>query len=647
MERDPSPTASTLSHADQALASLMQTPTLHRSSMPAAPWFGWREAWRRLRGRPTRAVPVFDALPLLPWQHVATRRRALLGWLMALTTVCAGGVMFQVLDWQTMPLLSALQFLLFLPLVAWVSAGFWSAMMGFVVLLRGDGHVLSARQADGVTIPPEARSAIVMPICNEHVPTVIAGLRATCESLAATGQARHFDVFILSDTRDATLQAQELAAWQALCAELSGSDAPRVYYRVRQRPGKRKAGNLADFCRRWGRLYRYMIVLDADSIMSGECLAGLVRLMEANPRAGIIQTVPRPCGQTTLHARAQQFASRVTGSLFTAGMQYWQLGDSHYWGHNAIIRTAPFMRHCGLATLTGRGPLSGDVLSHDFVEAALMRRAGYHVWVVPDLPGSFEQVPHNLLAELQRDRRWCQGNMLNTRLIAEPGLAPAHRAMFVTGAMAYASAPLWLCYLLAGTLAWGFVEPEAGDALPGALQGLWLFTALMLMLPRALSVAAISLRREQGLFGGTRRLLASAAIEGLLSMLQAPIRMFAHTSFVFSAVTGMKLEWKSPPREADALSWREAADGFVGDSLLAAQWGMFAQLSHPAAALWLAPIYAPLVGAIPLAVTTGDLRLGRRIRARKLLLVPEESRTPRVLSAAWRYSRQPSPALAA
>lgn len=611
------------------------TPPLARGSMPASPWRGIREAWRNRHA----SAPAGRREPAEAWELAAEQRRKQLCLLMLATALCSGAAMLGVLDWSEMPVVSALQFLLFVPLVTWVSAGFWSAVMGFIVLLRGDPHVLSARSAAGIDIPSGVRTAVAMPICNEHVQTVISGLRASGESLVATGLAAHFDIFILSDTRDAGLQAEERQAWLDLRARMAAIGGPRVFYRVRQRPGKKKAGNIADFCRRWGRLYRYMVVLDADSIMSGDCLTHLVRLMEAHPRAGIIQTVPRPCGQMTLHARTQQFAARVTGSAFTAGMQYWQLGDSHYWGHNAIIRVEPFMRHCGLARLPGRGPLSGEILSHDFVEAALMRRAGYSVWVVPDLGGSFEQTPHNLLAELQRDRRWCQGNLLNVRLIAEPGLTPAHRAMLLTGAMAYVSAPLWLCYLLAGTFAWSFIDPLTPSNPLGALQWLWMLTAMMLMLPRALGIAAICLREEQAHFGGTMRLLASALIEAALSIMQAPIRMFAHTSFVFSALTGFKREWTSPPREASALGWREAASGFLDNSVIAAQWGMCAQLSHPAAALWLAPIYLPLVGAIPLAVLTGNLRLGRSIRALRLLLVPEESSPPRVLMTARQWMR--------
>ena len=228
----------------------------------------------------------------------------------------------------------------------------------------------------------------------------------------------------------------------------------RLFYRWRKRRTKRKSGNVADFCRRWGRSYRYMVVLDADSTMSGDTLVELVRLMEQHPRAGIIQTLPQIARPGTLHARAQQFASRVSGRLFALGMAWWQLGDAHYWGHNAILRVQPFMRHCGLARLPGRGALAGEILSHDFVEAALMGRAGYEVWLAPQLDGSWEQSPSNLLDELQRDRRWCQGNLQNVRLVAEPGWRAAHRAMFGVGALSYLVAPLWLLLHRAGSGRW-------------------------------------------------------------------------------------------------------------------------------------------------------------------------------------------------
>src|SRR5688572_23677902 len=335
-------------------------------------------------------------------------------------------------------------------LFAWISLGFWTALSGFVVLLRGgDRHAITRSAAPGAPIAAEARTAVIMPICNEHVARVFGGMRATYESVAATGDLRHFDFFILSDSSDPDTLTAERQAWLDLCVAVGGFG--RLFYRWRRHRIKRKSGNVADFCRRWGSQYRYMVVLDADSVMSGECLGTLVRLMEANPSAGIIQTAPRAAGRETLYARIQQFATRVYGPLFTAGLHFWQLGESYYWGHNAIIRVAPFMRHCALKRLPGRGSLSGEILSHDFVEAALMRRAGWAVWLAYDLPGSYEEMPPNLIDELKRDRRWCQGNLMNFRLFLAQELNPAHRTGFVTGVMAYLSAPLWFLFLLLST----------------------------------------------------------------------------------------------------------------------------------------------------------------------------------------------------
>jgi membrane glycosyltransferase len=419
---------------------------------------------------------------------------------------------------------------------------------------------------------------------------------------------------------------------------------------LRTRRTHRKAGNVADFCRRWGKDYRYMVVLDADSVMSGDCIVSMAKLMEANPTAGIIQTATQAIGHVTLHARAQQFASRVTGRLFTLGMQYWQLGESHYWGHNAIIRVAPFMQHCALAPIKGTGGLSGGIMSHDFVEAALMRRAGYHVWLVADLIGSYEQQPPDLLAELQRDRRWCQGNLQNARLMAEPGIHPVHRSMFVTGAMAYLSAPLWLAFLTLGTALWLSGAKLVADwhILPAELLALWAWTLCLLFLPRILGVAAVLMRREQQQYGGAFSLLKSAALESMLAILQAPIRMLAHSLFVLIALTGLKLEWKSPPREAHAVPWRHAMRQLAPMSAVIGLLALGVALIDSSALLWLMPVGLPLALAIPLAVVTSQIALGKALRAQRLLLIPEESWSPPVLRRAWLHaSRLARPALQA
>jgi membrane glycosyltransferase len=601
--------------------------------MESRPWQGF---WRGLLSART-AVAATDGAA---WQAAARRRRrALLLWVLAATTL-ATVVLARSQPLQGAGLLVWLQVALFALLFAWVSAGCLTALMGFAVLLRGDRHSLSGAAVDPAgPLGPDARTALVMPICNEDVATVFAGLRATCESLLAAGGGRHFDVFVLSDTPDAALRAEETRAFAALQAQLAGG--LRIHYRVRERRGQKKAGNVADFCRRWGRNYRYMVVLDADSVMSGDTLMRLAHLMEAHPRAGILQTAPRACGHVSLHARAQQFAARVAGPLFTAGMQYWQLGEAHYWGHNALIRLDPFMRHCALAPLPGRGALAGDILSHDFVEAALMRRAGYQVWLVGDLGGSFEQPPPNLSAELQRDRRWALGNLQNARLIAEPGLHPVHRVMLATGAMSYLSAPLWLGYIALGLLSWlTGADRVLPQQLGASVIGLWVGTLAMLLLPRALAVALLLRRGQAGAFGGGARLIVSAVLEAGLSALQAPLRMLAHTLFVLGAFTGWKLEWKSPPRSAEKVRWADALRFFGPASLLALAAVVTLALVQAPALPWLLPVALPLIAAAPLAVWTSRMAPGLGLRRRKLLLIPEEAQAPALLRRAWALARQ-------
>jgi membrane glycosyltransferase len=284
--------------------------------------------------------------------------------------------------------------------------------------------------------------------------------------------------------------------------------------------------------------------------------------------------------------------------------------------------------------------MSGGIMSHDFVEAALMRRAGYHVWLVADLVGSYEQQPPDLLAELQRDRRWCQGNLQNARLMAEPGLHPVHRAMFMTGTMAYASAPLWLAFLTLGTALWltGSSVMAHWMVMPMELAGLWLWTLCLLFLPRLLGIAAVVMRREQRQYGGVGGLLKSAALESALAIVQAPVRMLAHSLFVVVALTGIKLDWKSPPREAAAVPWRIAFTQLAPMSLVIAALAVGIALIDASALAWLMPVGLPLLLAIPLTVLTSQIALGNAMRDRGFLVIPEESRSPAVLRRAWMHA---------
>lgn len=620
----------------QITQSAQLAPPINRGSMVAQPWTSFKHGLALMR----QALREPKLRPTPTWLQIATERRRVLMALVALTTATVAYLWIaNQSSWDFLPL-RVLQLVLFLLLTAWVSAGFFTAIMGFWVELFADGFALSSRGVANHTLSQQTKTAVIMPICNESVDTVFAGLRATCESLAQRPEAKQFDVFILSDSFDPAIRAEELSAWSTLRDELKGQ--VNLFYRVRQRRTRRKAGNVADFCRRWGKNYHYMVVFDADSVMSGDALVTLAKLMDHNPHAGIIQTVPQPCGVDTLHARVQQFAARVAGRLFTKGMLYWQLGESHYWGHNAIIRIEPFMRHCALADLPGTGGLSGHIMSHDFIEAAMMRRAGYEVWLVTDVVGSYEQQPANLPEELQRDRRWCQGNIKNIRLIAEPGFATVHRFMLLTGVLAYASSPLWLLLILTSTLIYSldyfFGHTVNEDLLLNHHTDLWLITLVLLFLPRLMSLLVVLYKREQKQYGGVVNVLMSTVFETLYSGMVAPLRMMSHTYYVVSALTGLNLEWKSPLREAKTLQWKTTYQYFIPYMWPIVVIALVTLIVSPSNLVWILPILVPVLLATPFAVITSSSYVGLWLRVRNVLITPEEALAPAVMQQAWYYS---------
>lgn len=625
-------------------------PPLRRTSMAPSDWLKPPEA---ASANPLAATRSSSDRVRLRWHATGLARRLALLALIVGQTAFATDLMRTVLPYHGRQPLEIAMLVLFAVLFGWISAGFWTALAGLLVLVGGnDRWAISRTAAPDAPIAPDARTAVVMPIANEDVARAFAGLRATYESLAREGEVLgRFDFYVLSDSGNPDARVAETAAWLDLCRAVGGFD--RIFYRWRAIRIKRKSGNVADFCRRWGSQYRYMVVLDADSVMTGRALATLVRLAEANPDAGIIQTAPRATGRDTLYARIQQLATCVYGPLFTAGLHFWQLGESHYWGHNAIIRIEPFMRHCALGRLPGRGLLSGEILSHDFVEAALMRRAGWAVWIAYDVAGSYEELPPSLVSELLRDRRWCQGNLMNARLFPMPGLHPAHRAVFMTGVMAYLSAPLWCLFLLLSTalLALHTLWPPSYFTAPYQLFPNWpewrpelafrllAATAVLLFLPKLLAAAYVA-GRGVNAFGGRRGLLASIVGEIAFSALLAPIRMLFHTRFVLSALAGIRVEWRSPPREDAQTTWREAIGHHGVHTLVGIAWSAIAWLLEPAFLVWLLPVAGALALSIPISVLSSRASLGRRARRAGLFLVPEEKHPPREIRATLRLARR-------
>lgn len=640
---------------------LLSTPPMRRASMAPRPLppLSWRHpvAWlrRRFASDPAVNAPVPDEGPQTPepWRGAALRRRALFWVLVAAQTAIGLWGAIAVLPyhgnhWLEPPILA-----LSAVLMAWLAAGFWMALMGFLVLVRGgDRWALSADAVAGQPLSPGARTAVLVPVYNENVRRVFAGVRATYESLQRSGRLSHFDFYVLSDSTDPAARVAEVGAWAALCREVGGFR--RIFYRHRRLRIKRKSGNIADWCRRWGRHYRYMVVLDADSVMSGACLVRLVQLMESEPGAGIIQTVAMPTGRDTLYARIQQFAHRVYAPLFSAGIHYWHLAEAYYWGHNAILRVEPFMKHCALPKLK-RGPLSGEIMSHDFVEAALMRRAGWHVWVVYDLPGSWEEMPPTLLEELRRDRRWCHGNLQHSRLFLAQGLHPAHRALFMAGVMNYVSSLLWFAFLLLSTvlLAVHVLVPPVYFTQPFQLFPVWpewrpnwalaLFgaTAALLLLPKLLATALLMLEGARQ-FGGRARLAAGVLMEIVFSSVLAPIKMMFHSRFVLAALLGVSPGWLPPPREDQETRWGDALRQHSGGTVLGIGWIALTAWLNPAFLGWLLPVAGSLIIAVPVSVWSSRVRLGVAFRRRGLFLTPEEQAPPAELAGLRARMQQPA-----
>lgn len=580
-----------------------------------------------------------DSTHEIAWRRTARKRRFILGMLILIPSAVASSYVGSVLpDKGSTPLELAI-IIVYSILFAWISVGFWTAITGcFTLLRRYDRFTISRALSEAPKTEDLPRTAVLFPICNEDTPRVMAGIKTTYLSLQRTSGADRFDIHILSDSGGTDKWVEEETAWAELVDELDARG--RIFYRHRKVNLKRKSGNVADFCRRHGQNYTYMAVFDADSVMSGETLNAIVRIMEQRPKVGILQTAPACFGRDTLLGRLQQFANRVYGPMFAAGLSFWQLGDAQYWGHNALIRIEPFMRHCGLPRLSGKPPLGGDILSHDFVEAALMRRANWGVWLAFDLPGSWEECPPNLLSELKRDRRWCQGNLQHLRLLFSEGLFPAHRILFLNGAMSYASALLWFLFLMLSSgeaVLQAVVGPSYFTATKSLFptwpvwQPLWALvllatTGVLLFLPKVLSYLLIVLKtRQSKLFGGPFRLLAGIILEVVFSAMLAPIRMLFHSKFVCITLLGRKIGWGSQQRDDHPTTWGDAFRFHAGAVLFGLLWGGIVWLFAPYFFWWIAPIVLPIVLSMPLSVLTSHHAPGRWLRRKRLLLIPEES----------------------
>lgn len=533
--------------------------------------------------------------------------------------------------------------ILFFILTFLLALGFCQAMVGFYVLSRGGDsrRITQTLPESEEASVPLAPTAVVMPVFNEDVTRVLEGLRVIYRSVEATGHLQHFDFFLLSDSNDPNKWIEEESSWLELCRQVNGFG--RIFYRKRRQAINKKSGNVADFLRRWGRNYRHMVVLDADSIMTGSALVRLVRLMERNPNVGIIQTMPQLTNAVSFYARLQQFAARVYSPIFAAGLNYWQQAEGNYWGHNAIIRVAPFIEHCGLPDLPGREPFGGRILSHDYVEAALMRRAGYQVWLAYDIEGSFEEGPPTLIDAAKRDRRWCQGNLQHSWLLAAKGLFPVNRLHLLCGILSYVASPLWFLFLMLGTLH-VFELSRLGDAVVpyyshlqrreiyGVSQGLFLFllVVVMLFVPKIAALAWLAKDPERvRRHGGLPALCGGVLLEMIVSMLLAPVQMLFHSKFVVFTLLGQGVSWVAQNRQSDdGTDWREAILTHWWMAAFGVVWGASTYVLSPEIFWWMSPVLLGLIVSAPVSILLSKESLGQGLRDLGLLLVPEEVDPP-------------------
>ena len=537
-------------------------------------------------------------------------------WLMALA-LSAGG--FGFVDFVLLAL-----FALTLP---WMVAGFWNAMIGFLIMRFADptAAVLPVAAAIRGHEVVTASTAILLCIRNELPDRMIRNLEPMLAGL--TGVGDRFHIFILSDTSDAEIARKEEARFGALAERWRWRIA--LTYRRREQNVGFKAGNIRDFCERWGADYEFAVVLDADSFMTADAILRLVRVMQADPKLGILQGLVVGLPSTSAFARLFQFGMRLGMRSYTIGSAWWQGDCGPYWGHNAVLRLKPFIAHCQLPKVDDE-----HILSHDQLEAALMRAAGYAVRVLPEEELGWEENPPTLIEFIRRDLRWCQGNMQYWRFLTLSGLKPVTRYNLAIAILMFVGSPAWIGMLVLGTLSVARAETPAEFIRPDFGIAIFLVVLVMWFAPKTATVVDILLRPEaRRAFGGTARFLANVVIEYTFSILLCPIMWFGHTIFLAGLLFGRQIGWIGQTRDDHAVPPALALRSLWPHTLLGCGTIGLLAMTQPAAIPYTLFLAAGLALAIPLAVVTALPAAGRTFARVGIGRLPEETVPPPALSA--------------
>ncbi len=563
-----------------------------------------------------------------------TRRRIIFATLAAATIFGTAAWLAYILAHDGFGLLDTLLLACFLVYVPWIAVGFWNSAIGFFFMnfvknpvSKITPVILKARDSDPVAV----RSAILMTVRNEDPARAFARLRVIKQSLDRTGQADKFDFFVLSDTN-----RDDVAKLEAAAAEAWGRDFPgvsKLFYRRRENNEGYKAGNVRDFCERWGKNYELMIPLDADSIMTGETIVKMVRIHQANPRLGILQSLIVGMPSSSFFARVYQFGMRHGLRAYIAGYAWWHADCGLFWGHNTTIRIQPFYDFCKLPLLPGKPPFGGHILSHDHIEAMMMRRAGYEVRVIVEEVGSYEETPPTLLDFEARDVRWANGNLQYVKLLDMPGLQPVSWVQLLMAIQMFIGQGAVMLFGALAALAIAFAPASSGASFPvWSAFAFYAFFIFLFIAPRIFGILD-ALLRSSARYGGTPRLLLAGAMDMIFTFIHAPLQMFAASYFMVAALFGRKTKWDGQQRDGYRVPWKAAARTFLPHTLFGSALFIFVAIISPGSAIWFVPLVFGLIVVMPFAVYTSDTRLGEWAERNRLCPMPEEFDMPEEIRA--------------
>jgi membrane glycosyltransferase len=516
----------------------------------------------------------------------------------------------------------------FLVNMTWVALGFSNSVIGFF-LLRGSTKSSTKVWPELARLetrnPLKTRASVVITARDDDGESIFARIKAIRKSLDKTSSGASFDYFILSDSSmSETIEAEEraIASWQAEDPSVNR----RVFYRRRPTNWGFKPGNIRDFCARWGENYEFMVLLDADSIMSGETIVRLVGIMENNPRLGILQSLIVGVLCPSLFARLFEFGHRHALRCSIAGSAWWQGDRCQFWGHNAVIRLAPFTRYCEMPFLPGKGPFSGHISCHDQIEASFMHRAGYEVRVLPEESCSYEGVPPTLFDFNKRNNRWCHGNLKNLRVVRASGLSAIDRFQLMVVAQRFLSQPALVAFVfLAASLAASWpIDRTFPTRMALGLYAIWI---IMFFSPKLFGIADAILRSPSQ-YGGVPRLLWGACFEFLYSLLLAPISAIATTVSIMGLPFKGRFNWDPNRRNAYALTWRAALRGAWPHTLVGIALLIYVGATNASAILWFSPFLLGLIFAIPFATLTSLSSVNSAALRWNICMLPEEIEIP-------------------